>query len=333
MFKVSAVIPTRGRPQLVSRAVESVLGQTYLDVEVVVVIDGDDPLTFQHLQQINDSRLRVVHLKESVGGSEARNTGAREASGHWVALLDDDDVWLPEKIEKQVRQAQRSSARLTLLTSRFIARFEDREEVWPQRFPRRGENLSEYLFCFPRNVFQTSTLMCTRDLMLEEPFLKGLKRLQDWDWLLRVAARGDVDLITNDEPLSIYYVDGQGATISKKPDWTSSYQWAQENRSLMTPRAYAYFIAKKCAPDAAKQRVGWRTVLMLLRECAFTGSGSIIAPGFFLLYFMLPHDMRQRLGYRISSLLRLSRKSSPDGAPEKLVSPRKWRSSHENGSA
>lgn len=329
MSRVSAVIPTRGRPQLVTRAIESVLAQTHSDVEAIVVIDGRDYETFQHLQHITDPRLRVIHLEESVGGSEARNTGARAATGEWVALLDDDDVWFPEKIEQQLRQAQTSKSRLTLLTTRFITRFEDRDEIWPQRFLKAGEHLSEYLFCFPRNVFQTSTLMCTRDLLIEEPLLKGLKRLQDWDWLLRVAARGDVELLTNHQVLSIYYVAGQASTISKRADWQLSLDWARANRSLMTSRAYAYFIAKKCAPDAAQQRVSKSTVLMLLGECAFSGGGSIGAPLFFFMYFLLPPDSRQRLGYHLSSLFRLSEKS-PGEAAQLLARP-EWRSSQENG--
>lgn len=330
MSRVTAVIPTRGRALLVSRAVQSVLSQTYADVEAVVVIDGSDVETFEHLQQITDPRLRVIHLSESVGGSEARNVGARAASGEWVALLDDDDVWFPDKIEKQMQQAKASTSRLILLTTRFITRFKDRDEVWPQRFPKPGEHLSEYLFCFPRNVFQTSTLMCSRDLLIEEPFLKGLKRLQDWDWVLRVAARGDVDLIIHEEALSVYYVVGQTSTISKRADWKLSYEWARANRKLMTPRAYSFFIAKKCAPDAAQQRVGLPTVLMLLKECAFTGSGSLIAPPFFITYFVLPPGTRQLIGYWVSKLFRTSR-TSTQRAPSKLVAPPAWRSPQENG--
>lgn len=324
MPKVSAVIPTRGRPELVARAIESVLAQTHTDIEAVVVIDGPDPATYERLRQIADPRLRVIHLPESVGGSEARNTGARAATGSWIGLLDDDDIWHSDKVEKQLRQAeaaqsQNPHSRLTLLTSRYITRFSDRDEVWPQRFPRRGEPLSEYLFCFPRNVFQTSTLMCSRDLLIEEPFLKGLRRLQDWDWLLRVAARGDVDLITNDEALSVYYVAGQESTISRRPDWQLSYDWARANRRLMTDRAYAFFLAKKCAPDAAQQHVGLSTTLKLLKECAFSGSRSPMAPIFFVMYFVLPLNLRQRLGYYLSRLMGKTSKPRPD-APAKLAS-------------
>jgi hypothetical protein len=74
--KVSAVIPSRNRPQIVRRAVQSALSQTCTDLEVVVVIDGPDSSTVKVLEQMNDSRVRVIELAESVGASEARNIGA-----------------------------------------------------------------------------------------------------------------------------------------------------------------------------------------------------------------------------------------------------------------
>src|ERR1041385_5815082 len=96
---VSAVIPTVGRPGLLPRAVRSALGQTVDDLEVIVVIDGPDDATRDALTAIDDPRLRVVQLPENVGLSSALNAGIREASGRWVALLDDDDEWFPRKLE------------------------------------------------------------------------------------------------------------------------------------------------------------------------------------------------------------------------------------------
>ena len=97
MVTVSAVIPTRGRPELLRRAVRSALAQTLRDIEVVVVIDGPDPVTHGVLQELaqQDSRLRVLALPSSVGGSDARNRGVDAAAGEWIAFLDDDDEWLP----------------------------------------------------------------------------------------------------------------------------------------------------------------------------------------------------------------------------------------------
>src|ERR1700761_5560426 len=119
---VTAVIPTRNRPELVLRAVRSALGQTYSNLEVVVVVDGPDPATVAALEELRDPRVRTIALSRNVGGSEARNVGAREARGEWIALLDDDDEWLPEKLEKQMALAEASLFAHPVITSRLCAR-------------------------------------------------------------------------------------------------------------------------------------------------------------------------------------------------------------------
>src|ERR1700733_15513911 len=113
MVLVSAVIPTRGRPELLRRAVRSALAQTLREIEVVVVIDGEDPVTRLALEELalQDGRLRVVALTASVGGSDARNRGVEAASGEWIAFLDDDDEWHPGEVQDQIVVVGSSSGR------------------------------------------------------------------------------------------------------------------------------------------------------------------------------------------------------------------------------
>jgi glycosyltransferase involved in cell wall biosynthesis len=106
---VSVVIPTKNRPSLVDRAVRSVLCQTIESLEVVVVVDGPDPETEAVLAKITDARLRVVVLPASGGAPAARNAGFSGARGAWIALLDDDDEWLPNKLERQLHACENSS--------------------------------------------------------------------------------------------------------------------------------------------------------------------------------------------------------------------------------
>src|SRR5438105_11417977 len=96
---VSVAIPTRGRPRQIVCAVRSALWQTHAPLEVIVVVDGADPQTTEALETIDDARLRVVVQAQHVGGSEARNIGIRSSRGAWIAFLDDDDEWLPRKLE------------------------------------------------------------------------------------------------------------------------------------------------------------------------------------------------------------------------------------------
>jgi glycosyltransferase involved in cell wall biosynthesis len=79
-----AVIPTCNRPLLVHRAVRSALAQTYREIEVVVVIDGPHRESCSALEAIQDDRLRVICLSQSVGGAEARNVGVQAPRGEWI---------------------------------------------------------------------------------------------------------------------------------------------------------------------------------------------------------------------------------------------------------
>lgn len=99
--KVSVVIPTYNRAHILGRAIVSVLGQTYRDIELIVVDDGSVDGTDKLLQTFTDPRLRYVRQTQNRGVSAARNRGISEARGEWLAFLDSDDEWLPQKLERQ----------------------------------------------------------------------------------------------------------------------------------------------------------------------------------------------------------------------------------------
>jgi len=146
---VSVVTPTRFRPQLVCRAVRSALAQTFVDLEVVVVIDGPDPDTRAALEAIQDPRVRIVALETNAGGSEARNVGVREARGKWIALLDDDDEWYPAKIEKQFALAETLPGKRVVVACQYYDTQGETQLLRPRRFPKPSQPISD--FC---------TLMC-----------------------------------------------------------------------------------------------------------------------------------------------------------------------------
>lgn len=103
---VSVVIPTYNRAQLLSRAINSVLTQTFSDYEIIVVDDGSTDHTREIIEQFRGAPIRFLHLERNCGGSRARNLGIQAARGEWVAFLDSDDEWLPRKLELQVARLQ-----------------------------------------------------------------------------------------------------------------------------------------------------------------------------------------------------------------------------------
>ena len=307
---VSAVIPTRNRPDLVCRAVRSALAQTYPNIEVIVVIDGPDPASFASLEVLGDPRIRIIALEESVGGSEARNTGAREAQGSYIALLDDDDEWLPEKIATQVAIAAKSTARGTVVMCGFLLRSSDgRDTLRPRRMLRPGESAAEYIFD-PAGGFKTSTFLCSRDLLLAVPFTRGLRGCQDPDWLLKVVAAGDHRFIIADQMLAVYYAPASVRNVTRTLDLNFKLDWIRSHRKLMTRRAYSLFILSMCAPTVAERRFPIRQFFWLLRECLFRGSANLNIFLHFMSLFFLPLSLRHRIRNFIDKIQKSRRSMS-----------------------
>ena len=102
---VSAIITTRNRKKMLRMALESVLSQTYYEIECIVVDDAGSDNTREYIQDLIDRyKIRYIYItpEESRGGNHARNIGILASRGEYIAFLDDDDEWLPTKIEKQV---------------------------------------------------------------------------------------------------------------------------------------------------------------------------------------------------------------------------------------
>ncbi len=109
---VSVVIPTRERPDLLREALHSVSAQTFTDYEIVVVVNGpDNPQTPATLEAAHAAHCVVVRV-ERAGIGPALNAGVAAARGRWIAFLDDDDLWLPNKLEVQLQVAQAATADL-----------------------------------------------------------------------------------------------------------------------------------------------------------------------------------------------------------------------------
>ena len=294
---VSVVIPTRNRPAVVQRAIHSALNQTMAEIEVIVVIDGPDTATQDALAQIEDGRLRVIALPETVGGSEARNTGARAAVANWVALLDDDDEWMCEKLVKQLKVGKASPYQFPIVATALIGRSPRADFRWPTNLPRLP--LSEYMFVRDslfqgEGILQTSTWLVKREFLLKVPFTRGLRRHQDWDWILRAIREPGAGLEFIPETLAIWHIDDPLSPIRTHYDWRYSLEWIRANRHLVTPRAYAGLIAITLSAQAAWQR-DWTAFFPLLRETVFDGKPRMKDLVFFFVMWLVPRRVRQRL--------------------------------------
>jgi glycosyltransferase involved in cell wall biosynthesis len=309
MDMVSVVIPSRNRPGLVARAVQSALNQTLQSVEVIVVVDGPDEATRQALGQIGDPRLRVVNLEKSVGAQEARNIGVREAQGPWIAFLDDDDEWLPAKLERQLEAARASRWPHPLVSCGLIARTPEGDTEWPRRKPVESEPVAEYLF-FRRISeiseirLQTSTLMTTKALLTRVPWRTGLH--DEWDLLLRAAAVEGVGLVFAPGPLAIWHSDSGTERLSRSGmSWRHCGAWFHSVRALVGPRPYASFLLSVMSTWARNEQ-DWGAFFYIPWEATRHGRPTLSG--------LLGHTGRWLLPRPLRDFLKQLRRPHPESA-------------------
>ena len=207
---VSVVIPTYKRPELVKRAVKSVLNQTYENTEIIVV--NDSPETdISEIEQI-DERVQLINHQENKGACEARNTGIENAKGKYIGLLDDDDEYLPDKLEKQVKQFQELGEEYGLVYG-GVELVENGEVVGEKirsgrkifSRKRRGQVYKELL---RGNMIPSPTVLVRKEAFEKAGlFDPGFESAQDLDMWIRIAKHYKIGKL--DEAIARYHLDAE----------------------------------------------------------------------------------------------------------------------------
>lgn len=199
MADISVVIPTYNRVRQLKQAVESVLAQTTPVGEIIVVDDGSKEDTRRELSAYGD--LVTVLVQENSGASVARNLGMRRAKGEWIAFLDDDDMWLPEKTERQMELITANPS-LGLVYCSDYAVDDDLKvlSTRPAQPKNRGDVFDRLL---AGNFIFTSCALARRRAIEKAGYMDLQMRFaQDWDLWLKIAAEYPVDFVP--EPLVLY---------------------------------------------------------------------------------------------------------------------------------
>ncbi len=235
---VSAIITTKNRKELLVRAINSVLHQTYKEIECVVVDDGSTDGTEKFLEElIKNNSIRYIHIpsNESKGGNHARNVGAKKANGNILAFLDDDDEWMPEKIELQMNKMQRDDKVGFVYCGmvrekNFDKRTRKEDNFESERFDVK--NISDIVL--RKIVTNTSTIMIKKDLFeIIGGFDEQLTCLQEYDLCVRAFQKTKVDCVK--KALVLYRIlDGDCKRISNMiSGWEKSLKIISEkNKDL-----------------------------------------------------------------------------------------------------
>lgn len=203
---VSVVIPAHNRAGSIVAAIESVLRQSFGDFELVVVDDASADDTAAMAESVVDPRLRVIRLPANRGAAGARNAGAAEARGTWIAFQDSDDEWMVDKLARQLdRLAERPAAVAAycgLLTVGTLEA-EDHGRTHLLYTPPPEVDLVEGRIqptLLRQNVMSTQTVVVRRDVFLAlGGFDESLPAMEDWEFAIRLAGAGEIAFV--DAPL------------------------------------------------------------------------------------------------------------------------------------
>jgi len=199
--KVTVVIPTYNRADTISRAIDSVILQTFEDFELLVVDDASEDNTGEILKTYDDPRIRYLRHKKNQGGGMARNTGIKHSRGDYIAFLDSDDRWLSNKLEKQVAAMNAASDQVGVVYSTYYTKYPSSNYV-------RMSNRKWYSGDVREQVLKGWTAAPTSLLLIKRRYLIGcgmfdqnLPLGQESDLLKRLSYICEFEYVQ--EPLAI----------------------------------------------------------------------------------------------------------------------------------
>jgi glycosyltransferase involved in cell wall biosynthesis len=213
MPEVTVVIPTYNRVRFVGRAIRSALAQTYSDIEVVVVDDGSTDDTQTQIESLAqaDERVRYLRHEANRGAQAARNTGIRAARGRYIALLDSDDEWLPNKLATQMAVFEQGPSNLGVVHCGYRTKHADGQLPQDKCFALRGNIYRELLASY--GLGPTSILVVKKEhLERAGLFNEQVRAWQEWDMCIRLARHCEFDYVPRS--LVVYHLH-DSSTISK----------------------------------------------------------------------------------------------------------------------
>ena len=184
--KVSVIIPTYNQAKFINNAIESVLKQSFRDFEIIVVNDGSTDNTEAIVKGFIDFRIRYIGHSNNLGLSEARNNGIRASRGEYIALLDSDDEFLPEKLDIQAKLLQKEPSDVGVVCAWSYNIDENGNYISKRFLPRKGGYIFEDLLS--TNYMSVPALLIRRECFEKVGlFDSSLDGQEDWDMWIRIA--------------------------------------------------------------------------------------------------------------------------------------------------
>jgi glycosyltransferase involved in cell wall biosynthesis len=255
---VSVIIRTFNRLSFLKDAIESVRAQTYVNWELIVVDDGSTDDTIEAVTKINDPRISLLALPHTGNINYLINEGAKKCRGEWLAFLDSDDLWLPQKLELQLKVLQETQRKWCYCPFRFVD--EENRLLYNSQdkcLPYQGNILNEVI------AAQTGITICS--VVVEKNFFDEIGRFssdptlrEDYEFFLRIASKAEVA-----------YASQTLTCIREHPHRVYK---SRKHPSERTAMAYAAFLKQK--PGKKYEKLARRRMAFLLSEAAVHRSAS-----------------------------------------------------------
>jgi len=197
MKLVSVIIPTYNRQKYLKNAINSVLNQTYENIELIIIDDNSNDNTQSYVENINDNRLIYIKNSKNLKAPKSRNIGIEKSRGDYIAFLDDDDTWHKTKLEKQIRLFD--NKKVGLVYSAIELFFEDLNFSYTSNPQKRGYIykdilINNYIGATPSVLIRKEALSSIKDNK-NDFFDSNFPARQDYDLWIRVCKKWDVDFI------------------------------------------------------------------------------------------------------------------------------------------
>ena len=206
MPKVSVIIPTHNRAEFLRSAITSILNQTFQDFEIVIIDDASKDRTREVIAHFNDTRIKVLHNQVSKGAAESRNTGIMNAKSEYIAFLDDDDEWLPEKLKIQICLLDNSPQEVGGICTGYFTI----EKVGGRILSMNSPEMNDI---YKDNFIITSSILLRRECFEKcGLFDENMPTSSDYDMWIRISKDFSFEIIK--KALVNYYIHGDKLTFN-----------------------------------------------------------------------------------------------------------------------
>jgi len=256
-FFFSVIIPAFNRPDDLYRALKSLMSQKFKDFEVIILDDNSKVDLKKIVDEFSDSfQIKYKKFDENKGAAFARNAGVQMSEGRFVAFLDSDDEFCPEKLEvfKNEIVASNLSQQTLFFSSCYVNRGNGKLIVRPNIVYKPGADIMEYIFVH-WGLVSTITIVLSRTLALSCPFNTSLRRHQEYDLCFTLQSSG-VRFHMIDQPLSVWNDLPDESRITRNTGYDAAIVWFNLVKNSLSDDARNAYLARVLAPMVRPKTAG-----------------------------------------------------------------------------